>query len=206
MELQGKTILFLGDSITEGHVAENLYGFPRIMEEKYGIQAGIYGLHDTRIARQQTPSPYPQWDLDFYIRSQDMPPFAHAVVVFGGTNDYGTGDAPLGKLGDATRDTFYGALQVLLAELKQRYPQAVIAVLTPLPRITEEQPETGKTLLSYVQAVRQVAAANGLPMLDLYTQSGLDPADAITMPDGLHPSDAGHEKLARQLGDFLLNL
>ena len=203
MELQGKTVCFLGDSITEGHVSPGLHGFVAMLAETYGIHAKNYGLHDTRIARQQTPSPYPQWDLDFLTRGADMES-ADLAVVFGGTNDYGTGDAPLGTPADQTPDTFYGALHCLFTLLKERYPTVV--VLTPLPRLTEEDPQTGKSLASYVNAIVEMASRHRLPLLDLYTKSGLDPANAALMPDGLHPNEAGHQKLARQVGNFLLTL
>lgn len=211
MDLKGKIINFLGDSITEGHVAQGLRGFPVLLQERCKLkEMRNYGRADTRIARQHTPSPYANWDYDFCQRALDMDPGADVVVVFGGTNDFGTGDAPLGSFEDRTPDTFYGACHTLYSTLLTRYPQAVIVVVTPLPRAVEQNEEQGKTLLQYVQIIRQVACFYRLPILDLYDSSGLQPAlpsvQQAYMPDGLHPNDAGHALLANWIEEFLTAL
>ncbi len=36
---------------------------------------------------------------------------ADIIIVFGGTNDFGNGDAPFGEMSDRTPYTFYGAYQ-----------------------------------------------------------------------------------------------
>ena len=55
MELKGKIINFLGDSITEGvgvEKTENI--FHQIIKEKYGLkEAENYGISGTRIAKQK---------------------------------------------------------------------------------------------------------------------------------------------------------
>ena len=134
---------------------------------------------------------------------------ADLIVVFGGTNDYGHGDAPIGCFEDRTPDTFYGACHTLMTSLIDRYPDADIVFMTPLHRAVEEQP--GKLpLAGYVAIIREVAAYYALPVLDLYTTSGIQPKVKILrekfMPDGLHPNDAGAEKVADRLGNFLLSL
>ena len=43
------------------------------------------------------------------------------VFVFGGTNDYGHGDAPIGGFTDRTPDTFYGACHYLFSGLIKKY-------------------------------------------------------------------------------------
>ena len=46
-----------------------------------------------------------------------------------------------------------------------------------------------------------------IPVLDLFKVSGIQPAIPVLkekyMPDGLHPNDAGHAKLAEKLYGFL---
>ena len=48
------------------------------------------------------------------MRFTEMDERADAVVVFGGTNDFGHGDAPLGKPSDRDPSTFYGACHYLM--------------------------------------------------------------------------------------------
>ncbi len=65
-------------------------------------------------------------------------------------------------------------------------------------------------LSHYVRAVRQVAGFYGLPLIDLYETSGLQPGDeqnrARYMPDGVHPNDEGHAVLADRIAGFLCGL
>ena len=195
MELKGKKLNILGDSIAEGVGAsgpEN--GFVCLLEQNSGALCRNYGIAGTRIAPQHTaPS-----GNDFCTRARQMDPEADAVVVFGGTNDFGHGDAPLGEFGDRTPTTFCGALYTLFTCLLERFPAAKIAVATPMHRAVEHK-EGKADLCVYAQAIRQAAAAFGLPVLDLY---GREELSAYT-PDGLHPNDEGHARLAQLFQEFL---
>lgn len=72
-----------------------------------------------------------------------MEPEADVIVVFGGTNDFGHGDAPLGTMSDRTPYTFYGACHVLIRKLLERYPEAELVFMTPLHRYVEERADGG---------------------------------------------------------------
>ena len=208
MELQGIKINFLGDSITEGAgVSAPERRYPDLIAAETGAVCRNYGISGSRIARQYRPSADVLMDRDFCSRVAEMEPDADVVVVFGGTNDFGHGDAPFGQFSDRTSDTFCGALHVLYRALLERYPQAYILILTPLHRLEEDCPrgdgskEADAPLLqTYVEAIRETAAYYALPVLDLWATSGLQPQVPVIreryMPDGLHPNDAGHEKLA----------
>ena len=207
MELQGKIINFLGDSITEGHgTSGEEKRFSNLIKERCGLlKANNYGISGTRIAKQKNPSANPRHDLYFCGRLDEMDKNADAVVVFGGTNDYGHGDAPFGLFTDRSDETFYGACHILMSELASTYAGKPIVIVTPLHR-TEETRE-GKVLENYVNAIKDVARYYSLPVLDLYANSGIQPSvPAIReklCPDGLHPNDAGHEILAEKIVNFL---
>lgn len=217
MELSGKKIAFLGDSITEGHgvaCPENIF-WNRIAAQTGAICYG-YGIGGTRIAKQHTPT-NERWDQDFCSRVDTMIPDADIVVVFGGTNDFGHGDAPFGTMADRTNETFCGALHVLYEKLCQRYPDAQLVVMTPTHRCSEDDGglnesgiRRGGVLADYVEAIRQVAANYSIPVLDLWSVSGIQPKVDILkekyMPDGLHPNDAGHSRIAQKLIGFLRTL
>lgn len=217
MQLQGKKIHFLGDSITEG-VGASSSGTCYVAQvaERSGAVCRNYGISGTRIARQTHPSDPASFDLDFCMRVDGMDPDADVVVVFGGTNDYGHGDAPFGVPSDRTPDTFYGALHTLYTALICRYPQSKIVVLTPLHRCGEEisvEKRPGvelRPLKQYVEAIREAAEYYSLPVLDLFAVSGLQPNVPVIrerdLPDGLHPNDAGHARLAELIVRFLQQL
>ena len=207
MELKGTKINFLGDSITEGAgTSSHDKMFTMLIEREYGAICQNYGIGGTRIARQKTPTEE-KWDRDFISRVREMDNDADIVVVFGGTNDFGHGDAPY---------TFYGALHCLYTALIEKYPGVPIVVLTPLHRITEDIP-TGDnkpapvgTLKEYVNIIREVAEYYSLPVLDLFKESGLQPKIPIIqqkyIPDGLHPNDDGNAILAHKIARFLETL
>lgn len=67
----------------------------------------------------------------------DMKKDADVIVVFGGTNDYGHGDAPLGASTDTEPDTFYGAVNYLMENLELEYPNAKKIYVTPMHRFNE---------------------------------------------------------------------
>lgn len=192
MELRGKTINFLGDSITEGVGASGpAQGFVCQLAGMSGAKCRNYGIAGTRIARKRTPSDDPAMDEDFCRRSPRMDPAADLVAVFGGTNDFGHGDAPLGDPQDKDPTTFYGALRTLYESLAQSFSAARIVVATPMHRAVETRPGW-PDLCEYVEAIRYMADLYGFPVLDLY-QKGI-PRRCI--PDGLHPNDEGHRLLA----------
>jgi len=146
---------------------------------------------------------------------------ADVVVVFGGTNDFGHGDAEIGTFADRTPETFYGACHYLFNGLMEKYPSSVIVILTPLHRSNEDCPRGDNdqrklqnveygTLKKYVDIVKEVAEYYSLAVCDLYAMSGLTPKVEILkqkyMPDGLHPNDAGHKVLEARIANFLESL
>lgn len=218
MDLKNIKINFLGDSITEGAGAtcvENRY--VNYIEINYGATCRNYGIGGTRIARQTKPSDCPAYDRDFASRVSEMDSDADVIVIFGGTNDYGHGDAPLGSFSDSTPFTFYGALHNLYTSVINKYPEALIIVLTPLHRLGEQDPcgEAGRKptpmapLKTYCDIIKEVAEHYSLPVLDLYATSGIQPDIPILKEkytaDGLHPNNRGHEKLAKMIARFIAN-
>ena len=219
MKLQGLKINFLGDSITEGagvSTPENIY-WNRLKRDCGLAEARGYGIGGTRFAKQTVPSENPRMDLDFCSRLHEMDGDADVVVIFGGTNDFGHGDAPLGSMHDRVPTTFYGACHTLFLDVINKYPNATIVIMTPLHRHNEDNVHGSGAkvvnlapLSTYVNIIREVAEYYSLPVLDLWRVSGIQPrVDAIKRkycPDGLHPNDAGHAIIAQRLKGFLETL
>ena len=218
MILKNKKMLFLGDSITFGvgvSDPDNIYW------KRFSINDGCltkgYGISGTRIAANINPSIYPEDDnLYFITRVPSMDADADVVVVFGGTNDFGHGDAPLGSMTDRENTTFYGALHNLMIALMKKYPQAKIVFMTPAHRCGEVKPAddisptNGGSLQKYVDAIIEVAAVYDIAVFDLYRAWDIDPEipemKQRYMTDGLHPNDDGHWEIYRQLKGFLEGL
>lgn len=212
MEIKNKKINFLGDSITEGvGVSAPEFKYVEVFARKFEpALVRNYGISGTRFARQYTPTVNnPRFDLDFCSRVAEMDDDADIVVVFGGTNDFGHGDAPMGTFADRTPDTFYGACHTLMSSLIEKYPAATIVFMTPLHRSTENRANR-EPLSAFVSIIREVAQFYSLPVLDLYATAGIQPQLSVHRemyaPDGLHPNNTGAEKIANRLGAFLNTL
>ena len=216
LELKGKKVYFLGDSITEGvGASEYDKSYVPVFSKLSGAEVENYGIGGTRIARQVEKT-QEQWDRDFVGRVDEMKENADVVVVFGGTNDFGHGDAEIGDFNSRSEYTFYGAMHSLCMKLLNKYPMAQIIFVTPLHRETEDVKinSRGKAvklpLAGYVRIIKEIAAYYGLPVLDLFSESGIQPRVEIIkklyMPDGLHPSDLGAERIAQRLYAFLKKL
>ncbi len=217
MELKNRKVAVLGDGITEGvgtSGPDALYH--AILAKKHHWDLYVDGISGTRIAPQNHPSATPSFDKDFLSRIKDLPRDAEIVVFFGGTNDFGHGDAPFGQWGDTTPETFCGACFCFMKSLIEHNSNAVYVIMTPLHRCTEDslsgdcKPLPVAKLSEHVDIIRRTAEYMALPVLDLFKMSGLQPRIPVIqekyVPDGLHPNDAGQQILADRLEGFLLSL
>ncbi len=219
MEIRGKKVVFLGDSITQGVGAsskENRY--TDVFSRNTGAVQCNYGVSGSRIANQKTPyfDNKSAAERHFILRVDDIVETdPDLIVVFGGTNDFGHGDAPLGGFADDGEYSFYGAVHMLIKKLVNKFPYARLMFMTPLHRKEEIRKnniyrEEYYSLKQYVDAMKEVCAYYSVPILDLYSVSGIQPSiqiqKEIYMPDGLHPSDKGAERIAQLLEGFVKTL
>ena len=203
-------IAFLGDSITEGCGATSSDKFYVNQVAKIlNAEALNYGISGTRIAKQKEVSELAIWDYDFLSRAETMEDGVDLVIVFGGTNDYGHGLAPLGSIDDQTSYTFFGGVKTLINYLIDRYGKEKIIVVSPLRRYQDEQkdPFNGVSLSTYVSIESYVCNVLGVKFLDLFNNGIPKPetaeGDKYTV-DGLHPSDFGHRFIAEKISEFIL--
>ncbi len=208
MNLQGKIINVLGDSITFG---AGVSATECIYENVLGRLVGAslvrnYGIGGNRIAPQVGIEEYGE---PMCRRYREMEDDADLILVLGGTNDYGHSTAPFGELSDRTEATFCGACHVLCRGLVDKYPTATVVIMTPLQRLNQHIPaeNSGRPLVDYVDVLIKVAAEYSIPVLDLYRTAGICPNIPVQQiafaPDGLHPNDAGAARMAARMAAFL---
>ena len=223
MILEGKTVAFLGDSITEGAGVTDIANcrYDNRLAKEFGFKKVYnYGIGGTRIAHQTKPSEKPRYDLCFCGRAYNISKDAELIVVYGGVNDYIHGDAPFGNWEDDTPCSFLGGVTFLMNLLKSEYPNAKVVFMTPAhcdfkgTSDSEPSPRPIKTdarpLIEYVEGIKAKGEQLEIPVLDLFENLGLDPnneeiKEKYTV-DGLHYNDEGHAYIAAALGRFLRDL
>ncbi len=207
-------INFLGDSITEGAGASSIENaYVSKVAEICGVETENFGISGTRIARQTKPTVWKTFDYDFQMRAEVMDD-ADFVFVFGGTNDYGHGDAPLGNEDDTSPRTFHGGLNNLMNKLIEKYGKEKIAFILPTRRFIEDdvlgqgnRKEPTTDFKGYVDIIRAECDKRGISYIDMYNDGfpkpKVDTGDEFTK-DGLHPNDKGHLLIATIIKDYLI--
>ena len=121
--------------------------------------------------------------------------------------------------------TFCGRINKAMAFLKENYPDQQIVIMTPIHRGFAKfsdrnvQPEEnysndlGLYIDDYVNVLRQAASVWAVPLIDLYSTSGLYPmSDSFVkyfenaQTDRLHPNSVGNYRLAKTIQYQLLAL
>ena len=221
MELKGKKIAFLGDSITEGVGVDDIENcrYDNRLKKMLGLEATYnHGIRGTRLAHQSVPSECPRHDLCFCGRAYDIEKDADVIIVYGGVNDYIHGDAHFGTMKDDTPATFCGAVDFLMRLLKEKYPNAVILFLTPAHmqynNLFDTKPLNSKSddhsLYDYCKVIIEKGKQYNVNVIDLYNTLGIDPNRAEDKvkytADGLHFNNEGQGVLAQCAADFLCKI
>lgn len=128
------------------------------------------------------------------------------VYIAAGTNDL-TQNVALGSIGTVAqttfdRNTFYGAYRSTIEYILASNPKVKLFLATPLQRnangfSVETANGNGLKLGDYRTAILALGAFYGVPVLDMYAISGITGRTLSTFTgDGLHPNDAGFDRLA----------
>ena len=205
---QGKPVKvnFLGDSITYGQDPKNANGqvkqYHAFLAERIKMDNANYGVSGSTISvlrRGNGRDP-------FTVRYEKMRDDADIIFVLGGTNDYGTGGAKFGNWKDREDTTFLGGLRVLIEGLIDKYPEKQIVFMTPIQRGDRAGANAqSRVLAQYVTAIKVMCSEYGIPVLDAYSapEMNLLVDKDKYISDGLHPSEDGHEVMAKWIYEQL---
>lgn len=185
--LTGKTVIFLGSSVTAGAAAEN-ESFADFLQKQNGLIAVKEAVSGTTLADLKASSYISR------LKRMNFEGKAHAFVCQLSTNDAAKG-VPLGELSDSTDPadfdtaTVAGAIEYIIAYARERFGCPVVFY-------------TGTRFDSsrygeMVALLQRIAAKWHIGVLDLWNDAALnavDPADyALYMKDGVHPKRAGYK-------------
>ena len=198
-----KTLVALGDSITVGtYTAPNDKSVDSISSPNYvelvskalGYTELInYAQNGTCISPFRGPFP-----SDALLFKFDKAAVGDAIIISGGTNDYGT-DIPIGTIWDRCDDTFFGAARLLFEKIKNKYLAECVYVITPIKRENDGKNGAGYIHRDYGEALTLLAHEFGYFVIDGYGVP-INPKNAEEkkkyMLDGLHPGPEGHRLYA----------
>lgn len=188
-----KKVGFLGDSITYGLGATT--PFPTVIHNNTNCISLNYGISQSTIGATDKTTAVPMSE-----RYNLMDSNLDYICVFGGSNDYDY-QIPIGTSTDTTNTTFYGALNVLISGLIERYPGKPLIFLTPLYRTLNR--ESGYKFLDYVNAIIERCNYYSIPVFNLTERSTIKSlintinTKYYVNGDRLHPNNEGHLILAR---------
>lgn len=233
---KGKRVAFLGDSMTDKRRIGTTYVYWEYLNELLGIESFVYGISGNQwnhIYKQaEKLQAEKETNLDAILLFAGTNDYMHGTPIgefftettkqtnFNGkevTRKYRT---PI--LNDST---FCGRINKAMSYLKNNFPQQQIVIMTPIHRGYAKfndknvQPdenfcnEQGLYLDAYVEVLKQAASYWAVPLIDLYSTSGLFPMAESHLQyfhdkktDQLHPNALGDYRLAKTIQYQLLAL
>lgn len=133
------------------------------------------------------------------------------ITILYGTNDF-MGGVAIGE-DDSGMNTsqFKGALRYSIETILNAYPKIRMVLLTPIYRFwtedgavtdsdSRERESDGVKLTDFVDAVISVGKEYKLPVFNLYNSLGINKINRTTfLKDGVHPSEAGLERIGESI-------
>lgn len=232
----GKKVAFLGDSMTDKRRVGTTCVYWEYLTELLGIQPDVYGiggnqwngiylqavkLHESR--EQDVDAILIFAGANDYMQSTPMGHFYSETVEK--TNYNGQEVTRKRCIPIINDSTFCGRINKTMSYLKKYFPEQQIIIMTPIHRSFawfdegNIQPDEsfcngqGLYVDAYVDALRQAAFNWAVPLIDLYSLSGLYPMEESHWAyfhnkdtDRLHPNALGDYRLARTIQYQLLTL
>lgn len=233
---KGKRVAFLGDSMTDKRRVGTTCIYWEYLEELLGIEPVVYGISgrqwdDIDRQAQQLYDEHAN-DVDAILIFCGTNDYNHGVPMgkfysesTKETNYNGKTVTRKYRTIIENDSTYCGRINKAMAFLKEKFPQQQIIIMTPIHRSfahfneknvqPEESFSNGQGLFieSYVDALKQAACNWAVPLIDLYSISGLYPMAKSNLQyfhnpnmDRLHPNANGDYRLAKTIQYQLLAL
>ena len=194
--LEGKSILFFGDSLMEGYGLEDYrQSWCAMLGSRYGMDVTSISISGSTFAIGQKYGYYDGGCYEPYV-NRELPDREFDVIfVEGGGNDWRCG-IPIGE-NPNSRDpyTFQGAVNVVIDRLQNKYPQSLIVFMTSWVPVAKHVGE-----MDYYEAMTQICASRDIPCYQARDPgiSGINSADSafrsqyfLTADDPWHLNTAG---------------
>jgi lysophospholipase L1-like esterase len=233
---QGKRVAFLGDSMTDKRRIGTTCVYWEYLNELLGIEPFVYGISGNQwndIYKQSVKLHEEKGtNIDAILIFAGTNDYMHDTPLgeffsetTKQTNFNGNEVTRKYRTPNLNDSTFCGRINKAMSYLKNNFPQQQIIIMTPIHRgfakFNEKnvQPDEnyangqGLYIDSYIAVLKQAASYWAVPLIDLYSTSGLFPmADTQSQyfhkkeTDRLHPNALGDYRLAKTIQYQLLEL
>lgn len=211
MNLSGKKITVLGDSLTVGYPEEVVKGdnFPNALKDIFNCEVVNLGITGSTVSKCYDFS-HPMVD-----RWQEIDKDSDIIIVYAGTNDMMMDTRE--QFGDINSSgTFCGDLENMLSGIEKAYPDAIKIYINPVvtghcSALNTMDPETYLPQQFFSDMILERANANGFHMIDLYYTNLLNTNDRqvlddFYLEDCLHMSPAGYHVLANHVAAEIIKI
>lgn len=199
---EGKTVNFVGDSITE------LYGYKNIASDILGCNMVNCGLAGTTMTVNSNSYYADKSIVERVCGLNGNTSYSDADlwVIMGGINDYNN-NVPIGAISDTDNTTFYGAYKQVIEYILNRPNKPRIAILTLMQ---SNGVGVGNALglqpKNFRNATIEIAEYYSIPCFDTYKNGGLSVykiTDNTLDNDGLHPNTEISKIIGERIANFL---
>ncbi len=230
---KGKKVAFLGDSMTQKKDSAYVV-YWEYLRDMMGIEPYVYGISGNQwdgIYRQANKLKAERGsDIDAIFIFAGTNDYNHSLplgefytYLERETNHNGEMVSREHRSLLQDDSTFCGRINKVMAFLKANYPDQQIIIMTPIHRafaqFNEKNVQPGESysngqglfLDSYVDQLKKAASIWAVPLIDLYSMSGLYPLEDAQVKyfrnketDRLHPNSLGNLRLAKTIAYQLL--
>jgi acyl-CoA thioesterase-1 len=175
-------VMFVGTSLTAGLGVEPDQAYPALIQQKIDSAGLHYRVVNAGVSGETSAGALRR--IDWLLRE----PVA-VLVLETGANDGLRGQDP---------DSIRGTIQAIIDRVNATQPATRILLVG-----MNAMPNLGRAYVTRFQAIYPaVAKANGLPMVPALLE-GVGGVDSLNQPDGIHPTSAGHRRLAANVWQLL---
>ena len=193
----------VGDSLTEYNIRTSVHYFDYVSAAT-GINIVNMGVSGSGYAKGDS--------YNFMTRIADVPTDSDVVTIFGSGND-GSAGLPLGTASDTGTETLGGVINTTIDNLYAIMPVVNLGIVTPTPW-QGNMPYNNGFMENYSNLIVEICKRRGIPCLDLFHCSNLNPNSAEVRAlayskdngGGTHPDELGHKLIAPRFKAFLETL
>lgn len=232
----GKNVAYLGDSMTDPNNSSADVKYWNVLENEMGMKPYVFarsGYEWKRLLSKAQEMHESVGDkIDAIIIWCGTNDFNHNVPLgeffsekLDSVNHNGVMKLRKHRALEMNDSTFAGTINRVMSFLKENYADRQVIIMTPIHRgyasFSEKnvQPDEnyandlGLYIEDYVQMLRQAADVWAVPLIDMYSLSGLYPNFDSNIryiskkdTDRLHPNNEGHRRIARTMEAQLKSL